>query len=51
MLKRIADWLEKISVAAMAVGLFQRQPFWGLTVAILALVASLILTKRMEEDR
>jgi hypothetical protein len=46
MLKRIADWLEKVSVAAFAVGIFQGQVLWGLAVAAVALVASLMLTKK-----
>ena len=47
MLKRVADWLEKLSVAAFAVGIFQGQTFWGLTVAIVALSMSLALTKKL----
>jgi len=48
MLKRVADWMEKVSVAAFAVGIFQRQAFLGLTMAIMALAISLLLTKKME---
>ena len=48
MLKRIADWLEKVSVAAFAVGIFQGQFLWGLTVAVAALVGSLVITKKLE---
>jgi hypothetical protein len=48
MLKRIADWLEKVSVAAIAVGLFQGQVFWGIFVSAVTLVASLRLTKKLE---
>ena len=47
MLKRIADWLEKVSVAAIAVGIFQDQTVWGIVVAITALAISLALTKRI----
>ena len=47
MTKRFADWFEKVSVAAIAVGLFQGQALWGLTVAIAALAISLALTKKL----
>jgi hypothetical protein len=47
MLKRIADWLEKVSVAALAVGVFQGQS-WGLWVAAVSLGISLGLTKLTE---
>ena len=48
MVKRIADWLEKVSVAAFAVGVFQYKVV-GLVVAALSLALSLWLTKKMEE--
>lgn len=48
MLKRIADWLEKVSVAAFAVGVFQGNAF-GLAIAALALGLSLWITQRMEK--
>jgi hypothetical protein len=48
MLKRIADWLEKVSVAAFAVGIFQGQFLWGLTVTVTALIGCLVITKRLE---
>ena len=47
MVKRFADWLEKVSVAALAVGLFQDKG-WGLVVAVVAFAASMWLTKRQE---
>ncbi len=47
MLKRIADWLEKVSVAAFAVGIFQNQLALGLAVAASALVISLAITKKI----
>jgi hypothetical protein len=47
MRKRIADWLEKVSVAALAVGVFQGQT-WGLWVAAASLGISLWMTKRLE---
>jgi hypothetical protein len=47
MWKRIADWLEKVSVAALAVGVFQGQS-WGLWLAGVSLLTSLALTKYME---
>ncbi|MDR2800840.1 MAG: hypothetical protein LBB52_06200 [Desulfovibrio sp.] len=46
MLKRIADWLEKVSVAALAVGLFQGQG-WGLWIALGCLAASLWMTENI----
>jgi hypothetical protein len=49
MMKRMADWLEKVSVAAFAVGIFYGQLAWGLSICIATLVPSLILTKIMEE--
>ncbi|MDR2893387.1 MAG: hypothetical protein LBV80_09955 [Deltaproteobacteria bacterium] len=48
MLKRIADWLEKASVAGFAVGVFQDKPFAGLLVAIGCLALSLILTNHIQ---
>jgi hypothetical protein len=47
MLKRIADWLEKVSVAALAVGVFQGQTERGLIMSFIAFTASLIITKRI----
>lgn len=47
MIKRLADWLEKVSVAALAVGIFQQQTS-GIVVAVLAFGWSMWLTKRME---
>ena len=46
MLKRTADWLEKMSVAAMAVGIFQGQPI-GIFVGVACFAASLYLTKKL----
>lgn len=46
MTKRLADWLEKVSVAAFAVGVFQGS-LLGLVIAALALGMSLWMTKRM----
>ena len=48
MTKRIADWLEKVSVAALAVGLFQNNG-WGIVVATAALCGCMWLTKRLED--
>lgn len=45
MLKRIADWLEKLSVAALAVGLFQGKTT-AVIMGILALAGCLWLTKQ-----
>ena len=47
MLKRIADWLEKVSVAGLAVGVFQDQLILGLIVAVIGLSLSLIITKKI----
>ena len=45
MTKRLADWLEKVSVA----GVFQGS-LLGLVIAALALGMSLWMTKRMEDN-
>jgi hypothetical protein len=47
MLKRIADWLEKVSVAGIALGLFQDQPLFGLLVAFITLGISLAITTKI----
>lgn len=47
MTKRLADWLEKVSVAAFAVGVFQGS-LLGLVIAALGM--SLWMTKRMEDN-
>jgi hypothetical protein len=40
MVKRLADWLEKMSVASFAVGLFQaREPNIAVTAIIIGVVA------------
>lgn len=46
MAKRTADWLEKMSVAAMAVGIFQGQPA-GIFLGLACFAASLYLTKKL----
>ena len=46
MTKRLADWLEKVSVAAFAVGVFQGNNT-GLVVAAMALGGSMWLTKKI----
>ena len=51
MLKRIADWLEKVSVAAIAIGLFQDQTLWGIVAASATLAGSLVLTKRLGGEK
>ena len=50
MKKRLADWLEKMSVAAMAVGLFQGNEL-GVVVAALAFGWCMWLTKRMRDGQ
>jgi hypothetical protein len=47
MQKRIADWLEKVSVAAFAVGIFHDQLMLGLLVAATALTACLVMTRKI----
>jgi len=47
MLKRIADWLEKVSVAAFAIGIFHDQLILGLLVAGVALTISLMITRKI----
>ena len=49
-LKRIADWLEKSSVAAFAVGIFQNQLLLGLSAALIFLIGSLALTIKIEKE-
>ena len=46
MLKRNADWLEKMSVAAMAVGLFQLY-FWAMFVGIACYAGSLYISRKL----
>ena len=46
MLKRNADWLEKMSVAAMAVGLFQLN-FWAVLVGIACYAGSMYITRKL----
>ena len=46
MVKRVADWLEKMSVASMAVGVFQEQLF-GIILGLACFLGSLYLTKRI----
>ena len=45
MIKRLADWLEKMSVAALAVGLFQ-QNGWGLIIGAAAFGGCMYLTHK-----
>ena len=47
MVKRFADWLEKVSVVALAVGLFQSNPF-GIVIAVVAFGGCMLLTRKME---
>lgn len=50
MIKRLADWMEKVSVAALAVGLFQGR-LLGIVVAVGFFGGCMILTKKMEGRR
>lgn len=45
--KRTADWLEKMSVAAMAVGIFQGQVY-GIILGIACYLASIYLAHKGE---
>ena len=46
MLKRHADWLEKMSVAALAVGLFQGQAL-GFVIGIACYIGSMYITRKL----
>ncbi len=50
MKKRLADWMEKVSVAALAVGIFQGRVL-GLFVAAFFFVCCIMLTKQLEAER
>ena len=45
MLKRTADWLEKMSVAAMAVGIFQSNDY-GVALGVACFLGSLYITRK-----
>ena len=45
-MKRIADWLEKISAGAMLIGLFQNN-LWAIAIGIGALAGSIYMTRRL----
>lgn len=47
LLRRTADWLEKMSVAAMAVGVFQAR-LDGMGIALACYLGSLWLTREVE---
>lgn len=47
MVKRAADWLEKFSVAAMAVGVFQEKVL-GVMIGAACLVGCMYLTRRLK---
>jgi len=54
MIKRLADWLEKMSVAAFAIGLFQGRET-GMAIAAIALgivtfTSSMAISGRMERS-
>lgn len=44
-MKRIADWLEKVSAGSFLIGLFQNNN-WALALGIGALAASLYMSRR-----
>lgn len=45
-IRRTADWLEKMSVAAMAVGIFQLNPY-GILLGMACYAGSLYLTRKI----
>ena len=45
MLRRTADWLEKMSVSAMAVGLFQGNDY-GIAPGVACFLGSLYITRK-----
>ncbi|MFU2207236.1 hypothetical protein [Solidesulfovibrio sp. C21] len=47
MVKRAADWLEKFSVAAMAVGVFQEKVL-GVFIGAACLAGCMYLTRRLK---
>ena len=47
MIKRIADWLEKMSIAAFAVGIFQSRTL-GVIIGVISLIISLWISYRLE---
>lgn len=48
-IKRTADWLEKMSVASMAVGLFQLNQY-GIILGIICYAGSLYLTRKIARN-
>lgn len=50
MLKRTADWLEKMSVAAMAVSIFQGNNY-GVVLGVACFFGSLYITRKIGGNR
>ena len=48
MRKRIADWLEKFSIASLAVGLYQEKTI-GVAIGLVCVILSFYLTWRDEQ--
>ena len=46
-MKRVADWLEKISAGSMLIGLYKDNG-WALVIGIGALIGCLYLTRRQK---
>ena len=46
MIKRLTDWMEKMSVASLAVGLFQLQ-VWAILIGIVTFGACMVLTFKL----
>ena len=47
---RIADWMEKMSVASLAVGIFQNKAL-GVVIGIAFLGMTLYMTRRLENEQ
>ncbi len=45
-MKRIADWLEKISAGSMLIGLYQNN-LWAIAIGVGALAGSIYMTRRL----
>lgn len=44
-MKRIADWLEKISAGSILIGLYQNN-LWAIAIGFMTLVGSMYITRR-----
>ena len=46
-MKRIADWLEKISAGSMLIGLYQNN-LWAISIGVGTLAGSIYMTRRLQ---